>query len=1097
MKTSLIDKVSQLGKLLKFSEIFFGIMFWLLSILCIWLLLFLVDNLLALPSGLRLPIAIAGTAFMTILFFKRICIPVKRKRSIERTAVVLEEKFKIPDNILINSCQLSRQEFSEESQRFVDMTIKSSESMITGKKFFERKDVQRILKWITGVLAILILWLLYIALFPNYATNALNRFVLPMRDIPPASSVILTILPKDDIKIFEGDDLKINCNFDSINSKISPAKQAADLNPTLVWKTGKNYIPAVQTEGQRVNMKPIPKSTASFEHHFSNVKRNFAFRVFGGGTYSHSIKVSVIPRPKITKSQFKIIPPAYTGGTLQTTPGPNSLLSCLPDSDVTIDIELDNPVDSMTWKVGKSRAQFKGKDRNWSLEGLVSVAGQYQVEILERGSGKHVPLADGSISIIKDNSPEVEFLTEDRNRLVNPGSQLAFEIEGTDDFGIMSMTLTCRTVDQQAQDAKELKRWDFLGPPGKKGPIKEAFKAVLDPANFHPGNTYLFQANCRDFAPQQHLGTSKPLIIRIKSIEEVNMSQSDPLANAVKLLKDLIKQQKKANGIADNVKIHLDEILKKKHIAQHAYSIKKQQTYAFTSGRRTISEFNKFISGKAYVRTLQSLVNGEMKLVINDTNDLKQPKKAKANIASITKRQKYILQELVLLLGQVMEDSKDKNEPRAKKDDSEVEAEEDEGITEDFAKSIKNDLEDYVKDQKKILDISKQLRDKDPEDLTDEEEEILGDLAREQSKWAKLFEEKLTDFSKLPDQDFSDGSIAQEFNEVFQEVKLAEKSLYEKKMDIAVPKEQAGVESAEELIHNLEKWLPDNPDNQKWSMEDPETPLDIPLAELPDELEDIVGELMDSEEDMTEDVEDVTSQWMDSLDKGAGWDAADGPISNMSAKGVTGNRLPNQNEVGGRAGEGRSGRSHGQMVEATADGKGGRQTPTRLTPSPFETGSVEDKSKEATGGSTGGGKLSGFTDEGLRGPVPPEMRQTMTRLAGNQSKIRQQAERMAVKLAAHNLPSGDLESAIIQMKDFEKAAQKGNAQGIRKSYARIMDYLKQSDSSFKTAAKVRKERSKLSKKARNDIMKSLKEGIPKGYEDMIGEYFKVLAGENE
>ncbi|MCK5844595.1 MAG: hypothetical protein KAG97_07810, partial [Victivallales bacterium] len=414
-------------------------------------------------------------------------------------------------------------------------------------------------------------------------------------------------------------------------------------------------------------------------------------------------------------------------------------------------------------------------------------------------------------------------------------------------------------------------------------------------------------------------------------------------------------------------------------------------------------------------------------------------------------------------------------------------------VAESMAKSIKNDLKDYLKDQKRILEVSKKLRDKTPENLTDDEERILGELARDQSKWAKLFEEKLTDWSKLPSQDFSDGSIAQEFNEVFQEVKLAAKSLYEKKVEIAVPHEQSGVESAEKLVHNLEKWLPDTPDFQKWEMEDPKTPLDIPLAELPDELEDIVGELMDSEEEMTQDVEDVTSQWMDSLDKGAGWDAADGPISNMSAKGVTGNRLPNQNEVGGRSGEGRTGRSHGQMVEATAEGKGGRQTPTRLTPSPFETGSIEDSSKEATGGSTGGGKLSGFTGEGLLGPAPPEIKQAMARLAGNQSKIRQQAERMALKLSAHNLPSGDLESAALSMKDFEDAAKRGEVQTIKKSYSRIMNYLKQARSAINDANSLRKEKVKLPKTARDDILKSLNEGIPKGYETMVGEYFKALS----
>ena len=159
-----------------------------------------------------------------------------------------------------------------------------------------------------------------------------------------------------------------------------------------------------------------------------------------------------------------------------------------------------------------------------------------------------------------------------------------------------------------------------------------------------------------------------------------------------------------------------------------------------------------------------------------------------------------------------------------------------------------------------------------------------------------------------------------------------------------MPQEQSGLENAAELMHNLERWIADKPDKVKWLMEEPLAPADIALAELPSELEDIVGDLIDKEENMTEDVEDVSSSWLDSMDKGAGWDAVDGPISGMSAKGITGNLLPNRQEIGGRSGEGHTGRSHGQMVEKTASGKGGRNTPSRLTPSPFEQGSIKDTS---------------------------------------------------------------------------------------------------------------------------------------------------------
>ena len=78
------------------------------------------------------------------------------------------------------------------------------------------------------------------------------------------------------------------------------------------------------------------------------------------------------------------------------------------------------------------------------------------------------------------------------------------------------------------------------------------------------------------------------------------------------------------------------------------------------------------------------------------------------------------------------------------------------------------------------------------------------------------------------------------------------------------------------------------------------------MAELPEELEDLIGELLDEEEDLAEDVEDLSSGWADSLDKGAGWSTEDGPISNYSAQGKTGNRSPNKSEISGRSGEGRS-----------------------------------------------------------------------------------------------------------------------------------------------------------------------------------------------
>ena len=217
----------------------------------------------------------------------------------------------------------------------------------------------------------------------------------------------------------------------------------------------------------------------------------------------------------------------------------------------------------------------------------------------------------------------------------------------------------------------------------------------------------------------------------------------------------------------------------------------------------------------------------------------------------------------------------------------------------------------------------------------------------------------------------------------------------------------------------------------------------------------------------------------------------------MSAKGVTGNLLPNQQEIGGRSGEGRSGKSNGQMVQDTAEGKGGRETPTRLTPSPFEPGNVKDNSKEDTGGATGGGKLSGFSGPGLRGPTPPPPPEKLARIAGNQAQIRQAGEVLALKLQRYKLPSGDVEAALNSMQNVEAAAKAGDGLRVRRSYHDALDALVDARKNIRTEVGLHREQSQLPESALREIMMGLQEGTPKGYEELVSDYFRRMAGEKK
>ena len=252
---------------------------------------------------------------------------------------------------------------------------------------------------------------------------------------------------------------------------------------------------------------------------------------------------------------------------------------------------------------------------------------------------------------------------------------------------------------------------------------------------------------------------------------------------------------------------------------------------------------------------------------------------------------------------------------------------------------------------------------------------------------------------------------------------------------------------------------------------------------------------MEEEEDLFDEMEDVSSSAADSADKGVGWDATDGPISNMSAKGVTGNRLPNTSEIGGRSGEGRSGKSSGEFVGDEAVGKGGRKTPSRLTPDPVLKGQVKDHSRDPQGGASGGGKESGQGGEGLEGPSarPPGDR-NMQRLAGKQAALRNKAEGVDLQFQIMNFHHTDLKKMIELMAQIErdlKAGRYQNALRQRKVLAEGLGGVKQY---VQGEFQVRQDKTaNLPSDIQKEILGSMQDRSPVGWEELNRQYFERLA----
>ena len=400
----------------------------------------------------------------------------------------------------------------------------------------------------------------------------------------------------------------------------------------------------------------------------------------------------------------------------------------------------------------------------------------------------------------------------------------------------------------------------------------------------------------------------------------------------------------------------------------------------------------------------------------------------------------------------------------------------------DKLRELKANLEKFTAEQKKLVQAADRLTKRPVDVFNKEDEKLLHDLLASQDKWEKFLEEAFTDFSKLA-----------QLISVKSDITMAKDALKAKAAEIATALEDNGIENAQTLTANIEKWLPDTPDRQKWAMEDPKDQANVEQAELPKELEDLVGDLLEQEEDLFDQMDDITGKYAQSGDKGIGWDAMDGPISNMNAQGVTGNQLPNSNEMSGRSGEGRQGKSSGEFVEDKAVGKGGKRTPTRLTKEPFQQGQINDTSQEPPGGSTGGGKLSGAGSEGLEGPLPPPLAQELKRLAGKHAQLLNRAERTQAGLKVSDYSNYKFLDAITLMNRLQGELDADRYQNALRQQPAVLEALRQAHAQASGKIDVTVDAaSGMPKYIKDDIADARNGKLPREFSEALKSYFTRL-----
>jgi hypothetical protein len=958
------------------------------------------------------------------------------------------------------------------------------------------------------------------AVFPKPFIHGWNQLFNPSAFAPTLGAAkILDVQPKD-VTLVAGQPLEI-----SLSAQCPGEPSAHLIFEALPVEVGQTAAPApANTE-----LSPASKgdadaitglSTLKYGYRAPHVDAPLRYRLEVAGTQSPWYTVTIVKQVKLTSIGLRISAPTYTRIDDKTIELNADDVAKTPvvvaqGSKVELRATVDVPAGSAMLQLGDGSPQPMQSapgTQGRQFIGSIVINDDTPLTVLLAEGGQviaRVPEQAFVIHCTKDNAPNIEMTWPTQDATIPLNQELKVSALLRDDYGVTSAKIlfstsadasvgralpanpnsagSARPTEDDASKMTVAREQQFGDSAGVKAPQEFTFVLPVDASvRKHGGSVkILVQAtdNRRLPSASQNPTEGGPQT-STSQIFEIKFEDADQIAK---------EQLEHGNSLREK----LTEMLKlQQDLYTQTTTLKAENAAAF----KPIGEGQANLRG-IVTKTAETVpfTPDELKvqkallmLSFNETKDAMdlaaslQTEPALRQRIKLDSKLQGRQKEIINLLQTLLQISEPTTQPSHSGADLLSAAEQ--------FKKLDEALKKYMQEQQKLLTQTAALAKKPVDNWDDNDKKKLEDLKQSQDKLDQFMQQQIKDFSKLLDQDMANSSMLQQLMEVYSEVTMAKDALKQKAAEMAVAAEDNGIGKASEISQNIEKWLANAPDRTKWLQEDPLAKADLPMPELPKELEDLVGKLLEQEEDLMDQAEDQNANYANSSDKGIGWDATDGPIADMTAKGVTGNALPNNNDMNGRSGEGRSGKSQGEFAEDHASGKGGRRTPTRLDPTPFQKGQIKDDSKDPVGGATGGGKMSGQGGEGLTGPVPPKQKQQMERLANKQAEIRNAAEKLHLQYQLGRYDNFKLLDSIALMRSVETDLKANRYQNAMHKRDLAIQSLDASRMLLGSQVHVQRDTSPTTdRKTQEQINDAMKGELPPAWSEALKEYYKKLS----
>ncbi len=1070
-----------------------GVLLTLACVLAVLVALVAVDNLLALSTlGRLLTAAFLWTA-VAIGVLTWVVRRVLEQQRDDFFAILVEQRHPELKNRLINGLQLGRGN-DYGSPRLIEAIVQDAATATADLDMADCIDARPMKQagWYLTAACVVIAG--YAMLTPRFV-NGLTRVLFPIANIEPYTATKIdesSVHPREpNNRVPEGSPIPIEFKVSGV------IPQTAQ----LFRKSGEGRwipvsVPVIESPSVQ-NAKAKIQNQQLFRYNVAQPVAPFDFYIAAGDDTSRVYHVDVVKRPQIDSLSLTFKLPEYAGKEPQVVQQSDGEIAGICGTVVDVQFKVSKPLreasiinerdqivpleqaaDSHTWKASFKLWQKGLKHPDEAFEQIVEGPTRYQVRLQDTdGYDNDDPLWQ-VINVTKDLAPSVMLVTPGRDQQVQPQDKLELKSIAKDDLGVSLVRLLCRVNDEP--QPRELARFAHDAAPVTEA--ADAFPWDLAGLSLKSGDVvkYWAQASDRNNVTGPGTGESRHFSLFVIVPEQVIANLEVQIEDYAGLLEDLVRLQRQNRAESASGFAFAQLVARQIRIREKTAELAKAM-------RRDASPL------ATVVEALDELHSG----LLADAVRLLEQGRDSAEVAAATQMrnqsfpvQDEIIARLQALLARLQRNEQARKELKklAKADKASHKA-----ITQTLSQLV-NDLDRLVDDEKELAEKFEKMPKRVDDALKDEAiKAALQDLDAFEEKWGKWQKGAIDDLTKLPTGFVDDFSLKEDVNNVFEEIEKAANRAKAQSLEVAL--EDLGAGLATEMLEDLELWMPDAPDALKWLQEEPlgNKPMSIPEMPLPESLEDLVGELMQEAEEFDEEADDITSAWGDNLNQ-AGWGVSDGPISSFSAKGKTGNDLPNTHEVTGRSGDGRRGKSAGQMVGDTSRGLPGRKTPARVGNERYEPGQLKEEAKQDPGGATGGGKKSGTGKKGLQGGTPPDYQKDMERLSAKQAGVREKAERVAERLDSAGLSSRRLNESIELMKQSQVESRDLRYGDAFRKQKVALSQLKTALGQLDQGTAVQAQRAReLPAQLRQELLQSSDEGYPPGYESLAKSYFRALS----